>query len=45
MKKFLIIAFHLTIIAIGWFLLTWMFFDAMPSLARDTSTSSITDQV
>jgi periplasmic protein CpxP/Spy len=40
MKKYVIIAFHLTIIAIGWFLLTWMFFDAMPSLAAQDSGSS-----
>jgi len=42
MKKYIIIAFHLTLIALGWFILTWMFFDAMPSLAQDSSPSSIT---
>jgi Spy/CpxP family protein refolding chaperone len=39
MKKYVIIAFQLTIIAVGWFILTWMFFDAMPSLAQDSALS------
>jgi hypothetical protein len=37
MKKYVIIAFQLALIAVGWFILTWMFFDAMPSLAGDSS--------
>jgi Spy/CpxP family protein refolding chaperone len=41
MKKYIIIAFQLTIIAIGWFILTWMLFDAMPSLAQDSSSSDM----
>jgi protein CpxP len=39
MKRYVIIAFQLTIIAIGWFILTWMFFEAMPSLAQDSGSS------
>ena len=39
MKNYVIIAFQLTIIAVGWFILTWMFFDAMPSLAQESVLS------
>jgi hypothetical protein len=46
MKKYALIAFQLTIIAIGWFILTWMLFDAMPSLAQDSrSTGTVVDIV
>jgi periplasmic protein CpxP/Spy len=38
MKKTIIIAFHLVLIAVGWFILTYMFFDAMPSWAQDSSS-------